>query len=80
MNSSRLALVLASLALLLGAVGCSHQAPPAGSAADVAHPAINFSMRGPPPVAGRAEHPESLDSLDRPIVDARHGWSHETPR
>jgi hypothetical protein len=80
MNSSRLLLSLAPLVLLLSSVGCSHQAAPVGSAADVAHPAISFSLKAPP-AALRPTPPESVDvPEDRPIVDARHGWSHASPR
>jgi hypothetical protein len=79
MHSSSLSLFLASMALLLGAAGCSHQTSPAGSAADVAHPAIGFSLKGPPAEVG-AERSDAAEAQDRPIVDARHGWSHTSPR
>jgi hypothetical protein len=84
MKQSGLLLSLTALGLLSAVAGCSHQAPPAGSAAQVAHPNIGFAMPGPPAPAKAPDAPpaapELLDRQDTPIVDALHGWSHSSPR
>jgi hypothetical protein len=82
MKSSRVLLSLGASALLSVLAGCSHQAPPVGSAATagvVAHPTIGFALKGPP-AADAPVDPERTDRQDAPIVDALHGWSHSSPR
>jgi hypothetical protein len=81
MSSSRLSLSFVSFVLLSAAAGCSHQAPPADSAAQVAHPTLGFAVKGPraepEPSPAKAE---PLDRQDTPVVDAMHGFSHSSPR
>jgi hypothetical protein len=81
MYSSRVLVSFVSLVLSSAVVGCSHQAPPAGTAAQVAHPSIGFAVKGPraEPEPSPAEA-DPLDRQDKPIVDAMHGFNHESPR
>jgi hypothetical protein len=79
MKTSRVLLSLGASALLSVVAGCSHQAPPVGSAAQVAHPTIGFAVKGPPAEEAPAD-PDHADRQDTPIVDALHGWSHSSPR
>jgi hypothetical protein len=81
MRSSCVCLSFVSLTVLSAVAGCSHQATPVGSAAQVAHPTLGFAVKGPR--AEREPSPaeaEPLDRQDKPIVDAIHGFSRASPR
>jgi hypothetical protein len=79
MRSSSVLLSSVCLALVSVLAGCSHQATPAASAAQVGHPSIGFAVKGPP-AEQAPEDREPRDRQDAPIVDAMHGFSRASPR
>ena len=81
MRSSCVLVSFVSLACLSALAGCSHQAAPAASSAQAAHPAVGFAVKGPnaEPEPSPAEA-EPRDRQDAPIIDAMHGFSRASPR